>query len=177
MQYALLILTLFMFASCSYNSGASDTQSVTVATGTSTIQQQDPYTIGTVDTAFKLIWPDHKIEVGGVPDPKVSGVTCFYSRARTGGISGAIWFAEDTSDASVACRQTGKITFLEPIRSSEEIWNESTNFFFKKIRIVRFYDKASNSLIYLVYSDKLIDGSPKNSISAVALDSIVPSLR
>ena len=167
---------VFMFASCSYNSGISDTQSVTVATGSSTIQQKDPYTIGTVDTAFKLIWPDHKIEVGGVPDPKVSGVTCFYSRARTGGISGAIWFAEDTSDASVACRQTGKITFLEPIRASEEIWNESTSFFFKKIRIVRFYDKASNSLIYLVHSDKLIDGSPKNSISAVALESIQPTL-
>ena len=166
-----------MFASCSYNSGASDTQPVTVATGTSTIQQQDPYTIGTVDTAFKLIWPDHKIEVGGVPDPKVWGVTCFYSRAKTGGIKWGLGLAEDTSDASVACRQTGKITFLEPIRITEEIWNESTSFFFKKIRIVRFYDKSSNSLIYLVYSDKLIDWSPKNSISAVALDSIVPSLR
>ncbi len=177
MRYSLFVLTTVILASCSYNSGNSDTQSVIVATGSSTIQQQDPYTIGTVDTAFKLIWPDHKIEVGGVPDPKVSGVTCFYSRARTGGISGAIWFAEDTSDASVACRQTGKITFLEPIRASEEIWNESTSFFFKKIRIVRFYDKSSNSLIYLVYSDKLIDGSPKNSISAVALESIVPSLK
>ncbi len=176
MQYSLLILATLIISSCSYNTQISDTQSLTVNTGSSTLQQQDPYTIGTVDTAFKLFWPDHKIEVWGVPDPKVSGVTCFYSRARTGGISGAIWLAEDTSDASVACRQTGKITFVEPIRASEEIWNESTSFFFKKIRIVRFYDKSSNSLIYLVYSDRLIDGSPKNSISAVALDSIKPTL-
>lgn len=177
MKYSLFVFATIILTSCSYNSGISDTQSIIVSTGSSTVQSQDPYAIWTVDTAFKLIWPDHKIEVGGVPDPKVSGVTCFYSRARTGGISGAIWFAEDTSDASVACRQTGKITFLQPIRASEEIWNESTSFFFKKIRIVRFYDKTSNSLIYLVYSDKLIDGSPKNSISAVALDTITPLLR
>ena len=170
------LTSLMIFSSCSYNSGSSDPYPVTVNTGSSTIQQQDPYTIGTVDTAFKLFWPDHKIEVGGVPDPKVSGITCFYSRAKTGGIKGWLGLAEDTSDASVACRQTGKITFVEPIRASEEIWNESTSFFFKKIRIVRFYDKASNSLIYLVYSDKLIDGSPKNSISAVALESIQPTL-
>ena len=177
MKYSLFVFATIILTSCSYNSGISDTQSIIVSTGSSTVQSQDPYAIWTVDTAFKLIWPDHKIEVGGVPDPKVSGVTCFYSRARTGGISGAIWFAEDTSDASVACRQTGKITFLQPIRASEEIWNESTSFFFKKIRIVRFYDKSSNSLIYLVYSDRLIDGSPKNSISAVALEDVRPLLK
>jgi CreA protein len=80
--------------------------------------------------------------------------------------------AEDTSDASVACRQTGPISFIKAIKEKEEIRNESTSLLFKKIRIVRFYDKQSNSLIYLVYSDKLIDGSPKNSISAVALEDV-----
>jgi len=74
----------------------------------------------------------------------------------------------------VACRQTGKISFKKAIKPTEEIWNESTSILFKKIRIVRFYDQNSNSLIYLVYSDKLIDGSPKNSLSAVALESIMP---
>ncbi len=134
--------------------------------------QNKPYEIGSVDTAFQILGPDHKIEVGGVPDPKVSGVTCFYSRAKTGGIAWGLGLREDTSDASVACRQTGKISFKEAINPVEEIWNESTSFFFKKLRIVRFYDANSNSLIYLVYSDRLIDGSPKNSISAVALEDV-----
>jgi CreA protein len=131
-----------------------------------------PYEIGTVDTAFQRVGPDHKIEVWAVPDPKVSWVTCFYSRARTGGIKWGLGLAEDTSDASVACRQTGPISFVKAIEVKEEIRNESTSLLFKKIRIVRFYDKQSNSLIYLVYSDKLIDGSPKNSISAVALENV-----
>jgi len=77
----------------------------------------------------------------------------------------------------VACRQTGTISFKEAIKPVEEIWNESTSIFFKKVRIVRFYDTNSNSLIYLVYSDKLIDGSPKNSISAVALEDVQPILK
>ncbi|AKH33232.1 hypothetical protein XF24_00909 [candidate division SR1 bacterium Aalborg_AAW-1] len=136
-----------------------------------------PYTIGSVDTAFQRIGPDHKIEVGGVPDPKIEGITCFYSRAKSGGVKGGLGIAEDTSDASVACRQTGPITFKQAIKSSEEIWNESTSLLFKKLRIVRFYDKATNSLIYMVYSDKLIDGSPKNAISAIALDTVQPLLQ
>lgn len=136
-----------------------------------------PYEIGSVDTAFKLIWPDHKIEVGAVPDPKIEGITCFYSRAKTGGIKGWIWLAEDASDASVACRQTGDIIFKKPIAKQEEIHNQSSSFLFKKMRIVRMYDKFSNSLIYLVYSDKLVDGSPKNSISAVSLWNITPSVQ
>ena len=146
-------------------------QSTTISLTTNT-QTNNPYSIGSVDTAFQLIWADHKIEVGAVPDPKVTGVTCFYSRAKTWGIKWSLGIAEDTSDASVACRQTGPISFIQPITKSEEIWNESTSFFFKKLRIVRFYDTTSNSLIYLVYSDKLIDGSPKNSISAVALEGV-----
>ena len=115
--------------------------------------------------------------MGGVPDPKISGITCFYSRAKTGGISGGLGLAEDTSDASVSCRKTGDIVFRESIQQTEEIWNESTSIFFKKLRIIRFYDKNSNSLIYLVYSDKLIDGSPKNSISAVSLEGVNPQIK
>lgn len=142
------------------------------SSGTTVIIPSKPYEIGTIDTAFQRVGPDHKIEVWAVPDPKVSWVTCFYSRARTGGIKWGLGLAEDTSDASVACRQTGPISFVKAIEEKEEIRNESTSLLFKKIRIVRFYDKQSNSLIYLVYSDKLIDGSPKNSISAVALENV-----
>lgn len=136
-----------------------------------------PYEIGSVDTAFQRVGPDHHIEIGAVPDPKIQGISCFYSRARTWGIKWGLWLAEDTSDASVACRQTGPIIFKEAIKKQEEIRNESTSLLFKKIRIVRFYDNTSNSLIYLVYSDKLIDGSPKNSISAVALDTVQAVLK
>lgn len=172
----ILLLSVLFLSSCSLSGDIADNVTqVRPATSQGT-GMTEPYEIGTVDTAFKLIGPDHKIEVGGVPDPKVSGVTCFYSRAKTGGIAWGLGLAEDTSDASVACRQIGKITFVKPIAEVEEIWNESSSFFFKKLRIVRFYDKGSNSLIYLVYSDRLIDGSPKNSISAVALEDVQPIL-
>ena len=137
----------------------------------------NPYEIGSVDTAFQRVWPDHKIEIWGVPDPKVQWVTCFYSRAKAWGIKWWLGLAEDTSDASVACRQVWIISFKEAIKAQEEIRNESTGILFKKLRIVRFYDKNSNSLIYVVYSDKLIDGSPKNSISAVPLNEIQPIIK
>lgn len=140
-------------------------------------QATKPYEIGSVDTAFQRVGPDHHIEIGAVPDPKIEGISCFYSRARTWGIKWGLWLAEDTSDASVACRQIGPIVFKEAIKEQEEIRNESTSILFKKLRIIRFYDNKSNSLIYLVYSDKLIDGSPKNSISAVALDTVQAILK
>lgn len=176
MKKTLFFSVLIFLSSCSLGGEIADNvteirPAVTQGTG-----MTDPYEIWTVDTAFQLLGPDHKIEVGGVPDPKISGITCFYSRAKTGGIAWWLGLAQDTSDASVACRQTGAITFLKPISQVEEIWNESTSFFFKKLRIVRFYDTNSNSLIYLVYSDRLIDGSPKNSISAVALEDVQPIL-
>lgn len=130
--------------------------------------------IGEVNTVFKWIGPDHKIVVNGFEDPKISGVTCFLSRAKTGGVSGSLGFAEDPSDASVACRQTGPIVFTQAIVDREEVFTEKASILFKKVRVVRFYDAASNSLIYLVYSDKMIDGSPKNSISAVWLENVKP---
>lgn len=133
--------------------------------------------IGEVSTTFKLIGPDHKIIVEGFNDPKVEGIKCFISRAKTGGISGGLGLAEDTSDASVACRQVGKIKFNDEIsfnKKGETVFKESTSLLFKKIQVVRFYDEDSNSLVYLVYSDKLVDGSLKNSISAVWLEDVYP---
>lgn len=130
--------------------------------------------VGDVSTAFKLLGPDHKIVVHAFEDPKITGVTCFLSRAKSGGLAGAVGLATDTSDASVACRQTGPMSFKAKIGDKEEVFTENTSILFKKMRIVRFYDVPSNSLVYLVYSDKLIDGSPKNSISAVWLDTVRP---
>ncbi len=123
--------------------------------------------IASVDTTFKLIGANHKIIIEAFDDPKVSGVTCHLSRAKTGGISGSLGLAEDTSDASIACRQVGPITIDAKLRDGEKVFQEKTSILFKTMQVVRFHDQKRNVLIYLVYSDKLVDGSPKNSISTV----------
>lgn len=131
-------------------------------------------TVGSVDTAFKLIGPDHKVVVEAYDDPKVNGVTCYVSRAKTGGISGGLGLAEDKAEASIACRQVAVISFAGPLKQQEEVFNQSLSILFKKLRIVRMVDKKRNALVYLTYSDKLIDGSPKNSVTAVPVDPSTP---
>lgn len=126
--------------------------------------------VGEVDTAFKLLGPDHKIVVDAYDDPKVKGVTCYVARARTGGIKGAIGLAEDKADASIACRQVGSVSFSGPVKQQEEIFSERQSILFKRLRVVRMVDPARNALIYLSYSDKLIEGSPKNSVTVVPID-------
>lgn len=126
--------------------------------------------IGAVDTVFILIGPDHKIVVDAYDDPKVAGVTCFVSRAKTGGLKGAFGLAEDKAEASIACRQVGPISFAAPIEAQEEMFNERISLVFKKLRVVRMVDKKRNTLVYLTYSDRLIEGSPQNSVTAVAVD-------
>lgn len=127
--------------------------------------------VGSVDTAFKLLGPDHKIEVQAFPDPLVQGVTCFVSYSKKGGITGALGLATDNSEHSIACRKTGKITVTaSQLPPKDEVFNQSRSILFKKMRVVRMADVPTNTLIYVVYSDKLIDGSPKNSITAVSID-------
>jgi CreA protein len=133
-----------------------------------TLAQAEP--IGSVDTVFKLIGPDHKIVVDAYDDPKVTGVACYVSRAKTGGVKGALGLAEDKSDAAIACRQTGPISFKQPLPQQEEVFNERLSIVFKRLRIVRMVDRARNTLVYLTYSDRLIEGSPQNSVTAVAVD-------
>jgi CreA protein len=130
--------------------------------------------VGEVDTVFKFIGPDHKIVVDAHDDPKVAGVTCYVSRAKTGGIKGGLGLAEDKSEASIACRQTGPIAFAKPLPQQEEVFNERTSLIFKKLRIVRMVDAKRNTLVYLTYSDRVIEGSPQNSISAVPVDRATP---
>ena len=126
--------------------------------------------IGEVDTVFKLIGPDHKIVVDAYDDPRVAGVTCYVSRAKTGGITGALGLAEDKSEASIACRQVGPLSFVKPLPMQEEIFNERLSILFKKLRVVRMVDKRRNTLVYLTYSDRVVDGSPKNSVTAVPVE-------
>lgn len=123
--------------------------------------------IGSVDTAFKLIGANHKILVEVFDDPKVQGVSCYVSRAKTGGISGSLGLAEDKSDASIACRQVSEISFKEPVKQQEEVFSQSTSILFKKLKVIRMVDSKRNVLTYITVSEKLIDGSPQNSITAV----------
>jgi CreA protein len=125
--------------------------------------------IGSVDTAFKFLGSNHKIVIEAFDDPKVSGVTCHLSRAKTGGISGSIGIAEDKAEVSIACRQIGPIKLPLNLQNGESVFSKKTSLVFKTIQVVRFYDKKRNVLIYLVYSDRLIEGSPKNSISTVPI--------
>jgi CreA protein len=130
--------------------------------------------IGEVDTVFKWIGPDHKIVVDAYDDPEVAGVTCYVSRAKTGGIKGGLGLAEDKAEASIACRQTGPISFPKPLRQQDEMFNERISLVFKKLRVVRMVDKPRNTLVYLTYSDRVIEGSPQNSVTAVPVDRATP---
>ncbi len=125
--------------------------------------------IGRVDTAFKLLGANHSIVVEAFDDPKVKGVTCHLSRAKTGGIKGSLGLAEDRSDASIACRQIGPISFLSKLKNGEKVFSKKTSLVFKSMQVVRFYDAKRNTLAYLVYSDRLISGSPQNSLSTVPI--------
>lgn len=129
--------------------------------------------IGSVRTKFKILGSNDKIVIEAFDDPEIVGATCYLSRAKTGGITGSIGVAEDTSDASLACRQTGPITLPAHIASGradgKRVFKKSTSIMFKSMQVVRFYDPKRNTLVYLTYSNKLIDGSPKNSISAIPI--------
>ncbi|HPG78324.1 MAG TPA: CreA family protein [Piscinibacter sp.] len=130
--------------------------------------------VGEVDTVFKWIGPDHKIVVDAYDDPDVAGVTCYVSRAKTGGIKGGLGLAEDKAEASIACRQTGPISFPKPLRQQDEMFSERISLVFKKLRVVRMVDKPRNTLVYLTYSDRVIEGSPQNSVTAVPVDRGTP---
>ncbi|MBK1700703.1 CreA family protein [Thiococcus pfennigii] len=129
--------------------------------------------IGEVSTKFKVLGPNDKIVVEVFDDEDIPGVACYLSRAKTGGISGAVGVAEDTSDAAIACRQIGPIQLPEDIRNNErdgeEVFKKRTSLLFKTMQVVRFYDAPRNVLVYLTYSDRIIEGSPKNSISVVPI--------
>ena len=131
--------------------------------------------IGAVDTKFVLLGPDHKIVVDAFDDPSVKGVACYVSRARTGGLKGAVGLAKDPSRFSVACRQVGPISFAKKLPLQEEVFKEGASFIFKHVRVVRIIDAKRNTLTYLTYSDQVIDGFPDNAITAVAiLDQKIP---
>jgi CreA protein len=105
--------------------------------------------IGEVTTAFKILGANHRVVVEAFDDPKVEGVACFVSRARTGGISGSLGLAEDTSDASINCQQTGPVRFRDELEEGEEVFSRRASVLFKRVQVVRFHDEARNALVYL----------------------------
>jgi len=123
--------------------------------------------VGCVTTEWKLIGANHKVCVESFGDPKIPGVTCHVSQARTGGLSGTFGLAQDPSQFSLACRQTGPITLPEKLPKEATVFTEDTSIFFKETRVMRLWDEANHTLVYLAISRKLIDGAPANSISTV----------
>jgi CreA protein len=126
-------------------------------------------TTGSVSTNFRWLGPNDKIVVDGFDDPKVQGVACHISRAQTGGVKGAIGVAEDTSDAAIACRQIGPIRIVGELKDGERVFDENRSLVFKELQVVRFFDRERNVLVYVSYSDRVLSGSPQNSISTVPI--------
>ncbi|WP_176512198.1 CreA family protein [Pseudomonas faucium] len=125
--------------------------------------------IGQVSTVFKFVGPNDRIVVEAFDDPRVEGVTCYLSRAKTGGVKGGLGLAEDRAEASIACRQVGPISFKGDLKDGEEVFKERTSLVFKTMQVVRFLDKKRNTLVYLVYSDRMIEGSPQNAVTAIPI--------
>jgi CreA protein len=123
--------------------------------------------VGEVSTVFHFLSPDHKIVLEAFDDPKIAGVTCYLARADAGGFKSMIGVEEDPSDASITCRQVGPIKVQDELEEGEEVFKKRTSLIFKSMQVVRFFDAKRKVFLYLVYSDRVIEGSPKNSVSAV----------
>ena len=130
---------------------------------------EEPDLIFRKSTVWKLLTPDDKLAVYGIDDPDVEGVACHYTVPERGGVKGMLGVAEETSDVSLACRQVGPVKFKRQLEQGGDMFRERRSLIFKKMQIVRGCDAKRNVLVYMVYTDKLIEGSPKNSTSSVPL--------
>jgi CreA protein len=130
---------------------------------------QEPDLIFKKSTVWRALTPDDKLAVYGIDDPLVEGVACHYTTPERGGISGTFGLAEEVSDISLACRQIGPVTFKGKFGQGDVVFSERRSLVFKKMQIVRGCDARRNTLVYMVYSDRPIEGSPKNSTSSVPL--------
>jgi CreA protein len=132
-------------------------------------ESDEPDLIFRRSTTFKFLTPNDKLATYGIDDPLVEGVACYFTVPERGGVSGTLGLAEQTSDVSLACRQYGPIKLKDKFDQGDVIFRERRSIFFKKMQIVRGCDAKRNVLIYMVYTDKLIEGSPKNSTSSVPI--------
>jgi len=130
---------------------------------------QEPDRIFSKSTVWRPLTPDDKLVVYGLDDPLVDGVACHYTAPERGGIKGTFGVAEEVSDISLACRQVGPVRFNEKFEQGDVVFSERRSLIFKRMRIVRGCDARRNTLVYMVYSDRPIEGSPKNSTSSVPI--------
>jgi CreA protein len=130
---------------------------------------QEPDRIFSKSTVWRPLTPDDKLSVYGLDDPAVDGVACHYTTPERGGISGTLGIAEEVSDISLSCRQVGPVRFKDKFEQGAVVFSERRSLIFKRMRIVRGCDAKRNTLVYLVYSDRPVEGSPKNSTSSVPL--------
>jgi CreA protein len=124
--------------------------------------------IASVNTNFRITGSD-RVVVEAYDDPLVEGVTCYVSRARTGGVKGTLGIAEDPTEASIACRHVGPIKITAPLKRQSDVFTERMSLLFKTLHVVRVVDEKRNALVYMTYSDRIVSGSAKNSVSAVPL--------
>ena len=120
-------------------------------------------------TVFKWLTPNDKLATYGLDDPEVDGVACHFTVPERGGLKGWVGVAEEVSDISLSCRQVGPIRFKQKFEQGEDVFRKRRSLFFKKMQIVRGCDVKRNVLVYMVYSDRIIEGSPKNSTSSVPI--------
>ncbi len=120
-------------------------------------------------TVFKWLSPNDKLATYAVDDPDVDGVACHFTVPEKGGFKGWIGVAEEVSDISLACRQIGPVHFKRKFEQGDDMFRQRRSLFFKKMQIVRGCDTKRNVLVYMVYSDRIIEGSPKNSTSSVPI--------
>jgi CreA protein len=133
------------------------------------VAADEPDLIFRRSTVFKWVSPNDKLATYGIDDPEVEGVACHFTIPEKGGFTGWLGLAEQVSDISLACRQIGPIHFKGKLEQGDDMFRQRRSLFFKKMQIVRGCDAKRNVLVYMVYSDKLIDGSPKNSTSSVPI--------
>lgn len=125
--------------------------------------------IGTVSTNFRWLGPNDRIAVDAFDDPKIDGVACHISRPERGGVGGAVGTAEESSEVAIACRQIAPIVIKEPLKDGERVFDERRSLIFKSLQVVRFFDAKRGVIVYVAYSDKVLTGSPQNSLSTVPL--------
>ena len=139
------------------------------STSSPVLAADEPDLIFRRSTVFKLLSPNDKLATYGIDDPEVEGVACHFTVPERGGVKGWLGLAEEVSDISLACRQIGPIHFKNKLEQGDDMFRQRRSIFFKKMQIVRGCDAKRNVLVYMVYSDKLIEGSPKNSTSSVPI--------
>jgi len=152
-QMRALLLALLVLTGSIHNASAAD----------------EPDLIFKRSTVFKWVSPNDKLATYGLDDPAIDGVACHFTAPEKGGFKGWLGLAEEVSDISLACRQTGPIRFKEKFEQGEDVFRKRRSLFFKKMQIVRGCDTKRNVLVYMVYSDRVIEGSPKNSTSSVPI--------